>query len=405
MVHMHVTQTSSPNISTVIVEVDGGIRNPACQDDLHDNCYSERQDCQSISRPTTNKSTELLTIQSIERLDDTGVVGNTVDPTGTSSGSKGAREKIMNACRSLWNWRLLIDILIVVTVFVFIGVVEFGIFPQQQIGFYCNDPGLSFKFTGDTISYSVLLGCSVILPLIVMWLAEWSCYKPDSYKSLRPGCVGTRGKQIWTWYGHYATACVTITCVLQLVKTLVGAPRPHFFDTCKPREMYNCTETYVQYYTCTNTETSTWVVSDASKSFPSGHSILSTYTSVYIIWYLQKRLPNRALTTLFKPWMQCLVLCWGIVCCMTRLSDHRHHWWDVLAGIIMGIAAGFYCVKVNCKEFVLKDDSSDWARGESVENGHHGYDNRRHQSVRKLLSNTSVENREMGDVVTPSWKE
>jgi len=40
--------------------------------------------------------------------------------------------------------------------------------PFQQIGFFCSDPKISFKYTGDTISMGLLIGLSVSLPLIVV---------------------------------------------------------------------------------------------------------------------------------------------------------------------------------------------------------------------------------------------
>ncbi|XP_012267377.2 phospholipid phosphatase 3-like isoform X2 [Athalia rosae] len=390
---------AAPSIA-VTMELDGGIRNPACQDDLDETCYSKERSCSQPNYLPTNKSTEILTIQCADnRLEGAGV-GSTVDPSGASAGSQDAREKIMNACRSLWHWRFLVDGTIGLSVVVFLGVIELGILPHQQIGFYCNDPRLSFKFTGDTISMPILLGGSVVLPLIVMWTTEWTYHKSDSYGSLQPGCAGSRGKQIWAWYGHYTIGIVAVTCFCDFAKILIGAPRPHFFDTCNPYELDNCTDTYIASYTCRNTEQPFWFIMDASKSFPSGHSALSVFTSVYLIWYIKNRLPQRTTSMLLKPWLQCLIVCWGFVCSLTRIMDNRHHWWDVLAGVIFGIFTAIYCVKVNCNGFIAKNMDVGWAHGEPVENGHHGYDNRRHQSVRKLLSNTSVENREMGDIVT-----
>lgn len=46
---------------------------------------------------------------------------------------------------------------------------EFGILPEiQNIGFYCGDPKIAHKFTGDTINIKVLLGVTLILPLILV---------------------------------------------------------------------------------------------------------------------------------------------------------------------------------------------------------------------------------------------
>lgn len=40
---------------------------------------------------------------------------------------------------------------------------------------------------------------------------------------------------------------------------------------------------YISSYTCTNTEFSDWFVKDSSKSFPSGHSAISLYTSIFLV--------------------------------------------------------------------------------------------------------------------------
>lgn len=43
-----------------------------------------------------------------------------------------------------------------------------GLIPNQTIGFYCNDPKISHKFTGDTISMALLLAITILLPLLVV---------------------------------------------------------------------------------------------------------------------------------------------------------------------------------------------------------------------------------------------
>lgn len=73
-----------------------------------------------------------------------------------------------------------------------------------------------------------------------MWLSEFVCYSADSYDT-ELGCAGSRAKQIWLWYGHYSIGIIALTFICDVMKTLVGEPRPHFLDTCKPREAENCT--------------------------------------------------------------------------------------------------------------------------------------------------------------------
>ncbi|XP_015584947.1 phospholipid phosphatase 1 isoform X2 [Cephus cinctus] len=347
------------------------------------------------------KSTEQLTKRSREDLEGAGGT-DVVDTLGVTVATQGACEKIMSACRSVMHWKLLVDVILTLTVVVLLTVVEFGVLPHNQIGFFCNDPKISFKFTGDTISMGLLIVGSIVLPLIVMWICECICHNPDSYRTTT-GCTGSRAKQIWSWYGHYAVGIVTLTFVCDVIKILIGEPRPHFFDTCRPRELHNCTDGYVHSFTCTNTDDAYWFVSDSSKSFPSGHSALSSFTAIFLMWYFQNRLPKRMSTFILKPWLQCIALSWGLVCSLTRIADNRHHWWDVLAGDILGVLFAIFAVKVLCEEFRLSEGGVSRAFSEPIENGHISFDDKRHQSVRKLLSNTSTdmtEGREMRDVTT-----
>lgn len=65
-------------------------------------------------------------------------------------------------------------------------------------------------------------------------------------------------------------------------KTIVGEHRPHFFDTCLPDTNMNCTNgTYIFDFTCTNQNVSVIDKTDASRSFPSGHSSMSWFTALF----------------------------------------------------------------------------------------------------------------------------
>jgi phosphatidate phosphatase len=43
---------------------------------------------------------------------------------------------------------------------------EYGLIPTVQTGFYCDDPKISYKFRGDTISITVLLSFTLLVPFI-----------------------------------------------------------------------------------------------------------------------------------------------------------------------------------------------------------------------------------------------
>lgn len=47
---------------------------------------------------------------------------------------------------------------------------------------------------------------------------------------------------------------------------------------------------------------------------------------------------------LFKGVMQLACVCIAIVISLSRISDYRHHWEDVIGGSILGIAVGYITV-------------------------------------------------------------
>lgn len=277
--------------------------------------------------------------------------------------------------------------------------IEYGLIPTVQTGFYCDDPKISHKFRGDTISITTLLTFTILVPFIGLWVIESCCYSIDDYdvsKSAKHrSLIGAR--QAFYWYWEFFVGLVMVLVVTEVAKSLVGEPRPHFLDTCRPDLVRNCTKTsnYVPSdYKCTNTDISQWLVRDSNKSFPSGHASLSTYTAVFMMWFIQCRVTN-SITFLLVPWLQCFCLMWAMVCSFTRITDHRHHWWDVLAGFMLGAIMAIFTVKFFCGGFFSHHSGAvtraNRCDGSLKENGHVGTTNggNRHSSVRRLLSSTS----------------
>ncbi|XP_072942767.1 phospholipid phosphatase 1-like [Epargyreus clarus] len=219
-------------------------------------------------------------------------------------------------------------------IFIFL-VVELRLVPGGQIGFRCNDPALSHPFTGDTVSWKWLIGISLLLPLAVMLLVERLQDKSEESKN-----------QALFWYKEYFFGALLNLTLVQTLKLLVGSPRPHFFDTCKPKEALTCVGSeYVSSYTCTKAH---WL-NQSDKSFPSGHTSLALHAGLFIAYYLYRRTSN--------PTPRSAVACQGasvvaaVACALSRLVDHRHHWWDVLAGAAIAAPILVYTIKSLCADF------------------------------------------------------
>ncbi|XP_066143557.1 putative phosphatidate phosphatase isoform X2 [Euwallacea fornicatus] len=220
---------------------------------------------------------------------------------------------------------------------------ELGYIPATKTGFFCQDPTLSFKFTGDTINTTTLLvGSFLIYPLSVMFLTEYARKGSPLRICLR---------EIWYFYKEFATGCALTLLITEMGKALVGEHRPHFFDVCQPSNAENCTlGQYVSSYECTSTKYSRYFSSDTSRSFPSGHSSLSVFVALYCAYILQARLPTSQVGYIVKPFLISLCVTWGLVCSLTRITDKRHHWWDVAVGMLVGSISALYSTRIIYKQ-------------------------------------------------------
>jgi membrane-associated phospholipid phosphatase len=96
---------------------------------------------------------------------------------------------------------------------------------------------------------------------------------------------------------------------------------------------------YIEEYECTTTQFETVLKGDIFKSFPSGHAAVVSYVSIFLIWYLNKRLRNFGSTL-----VQIVIGVSTVYCSISRLLDRRHFWWDVLGGNLIAISTVSYAV-------------------------------------------------------------
>ncbi|KAL4704755.1 hypothetical protein ACJJTC_009772 [Scirpophaga incertulas] len=284
----------------------------------------------------------------------------------------------MQARHSYW-WHLLVDLPILLLVGAICILLEVGALPSRRGGFTCNDPALSFPYTGDTFSISLVALVTILAPFLVMWIVEAMHHRADEY-SMKQSKLVASAKTSALIYRDYIYGSVVNLTVLEVVKCVIGAPRPVFFDLCQPDKAKTCNGSeYVSNYQCTSTKYSRYLVIDSTRSFPSAHASLSIYCGLFLAWYLQRRAFSwRNRSVLLVPLAQISCVAYAAACSLSRLADRRHHWWDVLAGGVMGIATVFYTVLVLCKNFSQPTVVSTSDISSS--------DGNNHQSVRRLLS-------------------
>ncbi|XP_030017004.1 phospholipid phosphatase 3-like isoform X2 [Sphaeramia orbicularis] len=212
-------------------------------------------------------------------------------------------------------------------------------FPPYQRGFFCSDSSISLPYKSSTVSNKVLTAVGVAVPVVSIIIGE-------SYRIyfLHEGSKSFVGNPyisaLYKQVGVFIFGCAISQSFTDIAKVSVGRLRPHFLDVCKPDfSTINCSLGYITDYQCQGPEGK---VQEARKSFFSGHASFSMYTMLYLVFYLQSRFTWHG-ARLLRPLTQFTLIMMSFYTGLSRVSDHKHHPTDVLAGFIQGALVA-YCI-------------------------------------------------------------
>ncbi|KAM4728990.1 phospholipid phosphatase 3-like isoform 2-T2 [Anableps anableps] len=212
-------------------------------------------------------------------------------------------------------------------------------FPPYQRGFFCNDESIRFPYKNSTVSTTVLTAVGVTVPVVSIIIGEsYRIYflNEGSKSFVGNPYISALYKQI----GVFIFGCAISQSFTDIAKVSVGRMRPHFLDVCKPDfSAINCSLGYITEYTCQGPESK---VQEARKSFFSGHASFSMYTMLYLVFYLQSRFTWHG-ARLLRPLTQFTLIMMSFYTGLSRVSDHKHHPTDVLAGFFQGALVA-YCI-------------------------------------------------------------
>ncbi|XP_039999653.1 phospholipid phosphatase 3-like isoform X3 [Xiphias gladius] len=212
-------------------------------------------------------------------------------------------------------------------------------FPPYQRGFFCNDNSIRLPYKSSTVSTTVLTAVGVTVPAASIIIGE-------SYRIyfLNEGSKSFVGNPyisaLYKQVGVFIFGCAISQSFTDIAKVSVGRMRPHFLDVCKPDfSTINCSLGYITDYQCQGPESK---VQEARKSFFSGHASFSMYTMLYLVFYLQSRFTWHG-ARLLRPLTQFTLIMMSFYTGLSRVSDHKHHPTDVLAGFVQGALVA-YCI-------------------------------------------------------------
>ncbi|XP_017284264.1 phospholipid phosphatase 3 isoform X2 [Kryptolebias marmoratus] len=206
-------------------------------------------------------------------------------------------------------------------------------------GFYCSDSSLNYNYKNSTIPSSVLTSVGLTLPMVSIVIGE--CLRIHQLQEGTKSFVGNPYiAALYKQIGVFLFGCAVSQSFTDIAKVSVGRMRPHFLDVCKPNfATIDCSLGYITNYTCTGEESD---VQEARKSFFSGHASFSLYTMLYLAFYIQSRFTWRG-ARLLRPLLQFTLLMMAFYTGLSRVSDHKHHPTDVLAGFVQGALVA-YCI-------------------------------------------------------------
>ncbi|KAH8364205.1 hypothetical protein KR084_003514 [Drosophila pseudotakahashii] len=205
-------------------------------------------------------------------------------------------------------------------------------------GFFCSDLSIRYPYKDCTITVPMLLLMMLLLPMLFVAVVEIMriCKRFRTRLYLR---------NLWRAEATFSFGFIATYLTTELAKHAVGRLRPHFFQGCQPRmdDGTSCSdpqnaEIYVEHFQCSNHNLSTRQIRELHVSFPSAHSSLSFYSMVLLALYVHGVWRGRGGVRVLRHVLQFLLLMAALCVSLSRVADYWHHWSDVLAGALLGVA-------------------------------------------------------------------
>ncbi|XP_015921106.2 putative phosphatidate phosphatase [Parasteatoda tepidariorum] len=211
---------------------------------------------------------------------------------------------------------------------------------EKNVGFYCDDESIKKSYHGDSINIYMLF---FVLLGVFGFIVNQCVPVLEEEKKKKSNCFSNYHLR------DYYTGFLFVITITEVFKFIFTELRPHFFYTCMPdMTKIDCSKGLVTSFNCTGTGPRWLVDRDIYKSFPSGHSSTSVYAFVFITLLLCKRRKSSKSVWCHR-FVPVLFFIWAVMCCMSRILDNRHFWWDVLFGVSIGIIGGYIMARYSLR--------------------------------------------------------
>ncbi|KAF4076499.1 hypothetical protein AMELA_G00215750 [Ameiurus melas] len=220
---------------------------------------------------------------------------------------------------------ILVDVLCVIIAALPFVVMTIMFRPYQR-GVDCDDESIRYPYKSDTISHSMMAAVTIICSIIIITTGE--AYLVYSKRLYSNSDFNQYTAALYKVVGTFLFGACVSQSLTEMAKFTIGRPRPNFMAVCAP----TVCKGYMLNITCTGNEHN---VTESRLSFYSGHSSFGMYCMLFLALYVQARMAFKW-ARLLRPTIQFFLVAFAIYVGYTRVSDYKHHWSDVLVGLLQG---------------------------------------------------------------------
>lgn len=220
---------------------------------------------------------------------------------------------------------ILVDVLCVIIAALPFVVMTIMFRPYQR-GVDCDDESIRYPYKSDTISHSMMAAVTIICSIIIITTGE--AYLVYSKRLHSNSDFNQYTAALYKVVGTFLFGACVSQSLTEMAKFTIGRPRPNFIAVCAP----SVCKGYMLNITCTGNEHN---VTESRLSFYSGHSSFGMYCMLFLALYVQARMAFKW-ARLLRPTIQFFLVAFAIYVGYTRVSDYKHHWSDVLVGLLQG---------------------------------------------------------------------
>ncbi|KAL6468730.1 hypothetical protein MHYP_G00222540 [Metynnis hypsauchen] len=229
---------------------------------------------------------------------------------------------------------VLIDVLCVIVAslpFVIMNI----IYRPYQRGIHCDDESIMYPLKSDTITHGLMAAVAISCTVII--LSSGEAYLVYSKKLQSNSGFNQYLAALYKAVGTFVFGAAVSQSLTDLAKFTIGRPRPNFLTVCAPK----ICKGYVSKINCTGNLDD---VTESRLSFYSGHSSFGMYCMLFLALYVQARLRAKW-ARLLRPTIQFFLVAFAVYVGYTRVSDYKHHWSDVLVGLLQGALVAILVVQ------------------------------------------------------------